>query len=67
MTYPNRVSEKPKNVGSFQNIMRWLKELKDHADTNIVIMLVGNKNDLKHLRVVKQEDAGSFAEKQGNL
>ena len=27
-----------------------LKEMRDHADANIVIMLVGNKSDLRHLR-----------------
>jgi len=41
--------------------MRWLKELRDHADSNIVIMLVGNKSDLKHLRAVPTEEAKSFA------
>jgi Ras-related protein Rab-11A len=25
---------------SFENVPRWLKELRDHADQNIVIMLV---------------------------
>jgi Ras-related protein Rab-11A len=34
---------------SFENIKRWLKELRDHADENIVVMMVGNKSDLKHL------------------
>ena len=38
---------------SFDNVEKWLKELKEHADTNIVLMLVGNKSDLKHLRAVK--------------
>ena len=28
---------------TFENVERWLKELRDHADANIVIMLVGNK------------------------
>lgn len=28
---------------TFDNVERWLKELRDHADSNIVIMLVGNK------------------------
>ena len=36
---------------------RWLKELRDHADSNIVIMLVGNKSDLRHLRSVQTDDA----------
>lgn len=42
---------------SFKNINKWLEEIKDHAEPHIVIMLVGNKSDLKHLRQVKQEDA----------
>ncbi|KAH7685129.1 Small GTPase superfamily ARF/SAR type protein [Dioscorea alata] len=50
---------------SFENVSRWLKELRDHADSNIVIMLIGNKIDLKHLRAVVSEDAQSFAEKEG--
>lgn len=28
---------------SFENIEIWLKELRDHADENIVVILVGNK------------------------
>mmetsp|Transcript_41344 Transcript_41344/g.110633 ORF Transcript_41344/g.110633 Transcript_41344/m.110633 type:complete len:180 (+) Transcript_41344:291-830(+) len=53
-----------KNV-SFENIDRWLKELRDHADQNIVIMLVGNKCDLRHLRAVSTEDAKAYAEQKG--
>ena len=44
---------------------KWLKELRDHADTNIVIRLVGNKSDLKHLRCVQTEDAAAFAGNEG--
>jgi Ras-related protein Rab-11A len=50
---------------TFDNVQRWLKELRDHADANIVIMLIGNKTDLKHLRAVATEDAQSYAEKEG--
>ncbi|XP_043706451.1 ras-related protein RABA2a-like isoform X2 [Telopea speciosissima] len=50
---------------TFDNVSRWLKELRDHADSNIVIMLIGNKTDLKHLRAVATEDAQGFAEKEG--
>lgn len=42
---------------------RWLRELKDHADQNIVIMLVGNKSDLRHLRAVPTDEARAFAER----
>ncbi|KAK2082184.1 Ras- protein Rab-11B, partial [Saguinus oedipus] len=41
----------------------WLKELQDHADSNIVIMLVGNKSDMCHLRAVPTNEAHAFAEK----
>ncbi|XP_059445762.1 ras-related protein RABA2a [Corylus avellana] len=50
---------------TFENVSRWLKELRDHADSNIVIMLIGNKTDLKHLRAVATEDAQNYAEKEG--
>uniref|UniRef100_A0A6N2K6R4 Uncharacterized protein n=1 Tax=Salix viminalis TaxID=40686 RepID=A0A6N2K6R4_SALVM len=42
---------------TFENVSRWLKELRDHADSNIVIMLIGNKTDLKHLRAVATQYA----------
>jgi len=50
---------------TFDNVKRWLRELRDHADSNIVIMLVGNKSDLNHLRAVSIDDAQDFAEKEG--
>ena len=46
---------------TYENVERWLKELKDHADNNIVIMLVGNKSDLRHLRAVSTDEAKTFA------
>jgi small GTP-binding protein len=46
---------------TYVNVTRWLKELRDHADSNIVIMLVGNKSDLKHLRAVPTEEAKAFS------
>jgi len=48
---------------TYENVERWLKELRDHADNNIVIMLVGNKSDLRHLRAVPTDEAKAFAEK----
>lgn len=47
--------------GTYENVSRWLKELRDHADGNIVIMLVGNKSDLRHLKAVPTEEAKQFA------
>ncbi|KAI9999822.1 hypothetical protein NQD34_011665 [Periophthalmus magnuspinnatus] len=50
---------------TYENAERWLKELQDHADSNIVIMLVGNKSDLRHLRAVPTDQAKAFSEKNG--
>ncbi|KAF8925117.1 Ras- protein ric2 [Dissophora ornata] len=52
---------------TFQSLERWLSELREHADVNMVIMLVGNKSDLKHLRAIGTEDAKAFAEKHNLL
>ncbi|KAL8108142.1 ras-related protein RABA1f-like [Apium graveolens] len=52
---------------TFENVERWLKELRDHTDTNIVIMLVGNKADLRHLRAVSTDDAMAFAERENTF
>ncbi|KAJ3563649.1 hypothetical protein NPX13_g8123 [Xylaria arbuscula] len=46
---------------TYENVTRWLKELRAHADANIVIMLVGNKSDLRHLRAVPTDEAKAFA------
>ncbi|KAG0264851.1 hypothetical protein BG011_005974 [Mortierella polycephala] len=50
-------------LSTFENLERWLNELREHAGANIIIMLVGNKSDLRHLRAVGTEDAKEFAEK----
>jgi Ras-related protein Rab-11A len=50
---------------TYENVERWLKELRAHADSNIIIMLVGNKSDLRHLRSVSVEDATAFSEREG--
>ncbi|KAL9267556.1 Ras-related protein [Drosera capensis] len=52
---------------TFENVERWLKELRDHTDRNIVVMLVGNKADLRHLRAVSLEEAKGFAEKNNTF
>jgi GTPase SAR1 family protein len=62
LTHKKQYSKK----GTFDNVERWLKELRDHAEAGIVVMLVGNKSDLKHLRTVQTEEAMQFA-KDNNL
>ena len=46
---------------TFENVERWLKELRDHSDDKIVVALVGNKSDLRHLRAVSSDLAKEFA------
>ena len=59
------------NKETFQNLGYWIKELREHADSNIVIALVGNKVDVLFTdpgkREVSKEDAVAFAKKNGLL
>lgn len=38
---------------SFENIEKWLKELKTYGSEDIVCLMVGNKADLKQYRSLK--------------
>lgn len=51
---------------TFQSLNRWLQELRENADSNIVVMLVGNKCDLAESRAVSTEEGTGMA-KQENL
>lgn len=42
---------------TFDHVSGWLEELRGHADSDIIIMLIGNKCDLGNLRVVPIDDA----------
>lgn len=46
---------------TYESVERWLKELYEHADPDIVVMLVGNKTDLESVRSVPTEEAQDFA------
>ena len=66
---------------TFDNVERWLSELRQHADSSIQvnlhfllvtfahsflqIMLVGNKADMRHVREVPTEKAESFCRDNG--
>ncbi|CAD5190482.1 ras-related protein Rab11B [Musa acuminata AAA Group] len=52
---------------TFESVERWLKELREHTDSSTIIMLVGNKADLRHLRAVSTEDAKDFAERENSF
>ncbi|KAI3753034.1 hypothetical protein L2E82_25078 [Cichorium intybus] len=49
---------------TFVNIQRWLADLRNHADPNMVLMLIGNKTDITHEVTVLTEVGKSFAEKE---
>lgn len=52
---------------TLENIPRWLRELREHVDNQMVVMLVGNKCDLRHLRQVNTEEGKKVAEEEGLL
>lgn len=53
------------NYETFKDIKKWLKEVKDYADSHLVTLLIGNKNDLEEQRAVKTEEGAELAESQG--
>lgn len=46
---------------TFNSLERWLKELRDNGDPNIVVMLVGNKSDMTDCRSISPQDGLNFA------
>merc|ERR1712125_25210 len=50
---------------TFKHLSRWLDEARQHSQSNMVIMLIGNKNDLEHRRAVSYEEGKAFAEEHG--
>lgn len=53
------------NRESYMSLERWLTDTKLYANTNNNIMLVGNKCDRIHHRVVSTDEAKRFAAKHG--
>ncbi|XP_028669810.2 ras-related protein Rab-26 [Erpetoichthys calabaricus] len=53
------------NKSSFDNIQAWLTEIHEYAQQDVVLMLLGNKADATHERVVKREDGEKLAKEFG--
>ncbi|XP_068193499.1 ras-related protein Rab-26-like [Antennarius striatus] len=53
------------NKTSFDNIKAWLTEIHEYAQQDVVLMLLGNKADATHDRVVKREDGEKLAKEYG--
>jgi len=52
------------NRASFQHVVSWLREAREHADANLVITLVGNKCDLGEKREVAYDEGFQLAQTQ---
>merc|ERR1711865_311569 len=50
---------------SFSNIRSWMRNIEQHANTEVVKVLLGNKCDMKQKRTVKQEDGEELAKEYG--
>jgi small GTP-binding protein len=50
---------------SYESVERWLKELREHAEAGLVVLIVGNKTDLADQRQVRTELAQAFAAARG--
>ena len=50
---------------SFDNLVRWLEEMKENGYSKMQIILVGNKVDLEQEREVSFEEGSHFAQKNG--
>ncbi|KAG2300414.1 hypothetical protein Bca52824_036886 [Brassica carinata] len=49
---------------TFKNAARWLRELRGHTDPNIVVILIGNKCDLRGMVEIKTEETKAFAKRE---
>ena len=52
---------------SFQRAKNWISELMENAEPDILITLVGNKQDLEQERKIGFEEANNYAESAGLL
>ncbi|KAJ8680005.1 hypothetical protein QAD02_015792, partial [Eretmocerus hayati] len=49
------------NKQSFDNIRNWLGEIREYAQDDVVIMLLGNKSDCTSERVIRRDDGQRLA------
>ncbi|XP_028786912.1 ras-related protein RABA6a [Neltuma alba] len=50
---------------SYESVRKWLWELKEFGNEDMVVILVGNKCDLDQSREVEKEEGKGFAETEG--
>lgn len=52
---------------TFEHILSWLQDARAHSNSDMSIILVGNKADLEHRREVPRESGEAFAKEHGLL
>ncbi|KAG8140839.1 hypothetical protein E2320_003555 [Naja naja] len=50
---------------TFNHLYAWLEDARQHSSPHMVIMLIGNKSDMEHRRVVQKEEGEAFAREHG--
>lgn len=50
---------------TFNHLTTWLEDARQHSNSNMVIMLIGNKSDLESRREVTKEEGEAFAREHG--
>nr|CAD7400352.1 unnamed protein product [Timema poppensis] len=49
------------NEKSFENIVKWLRNIDEHANEDVEKMILGNKNDMEDKRVVSKDRGEAIA------
>jgi len=52
---------------SFNNIVKWLEEVKEHCNTEVAVVLIGNKCDLEEERQVSYKEGETLANENNML
>jgi len=55
------------NRKSFTDVSSWVRDLRELSEKDVILMMVGNKTDLEHLRAVSTEEGTKYAEAEGLL
>lgn len=50
---------------TFENVKKWMHELREFGNLDMVVVLVGNKSDLNQSRQVDEEEGRNLAEAEG--